>query len=254
MSIEKLQDELLTINSSIQRELEAEKRGSTRFSRLPGLYAEKSRIERQLAILQEPQDDALAIAKKIVDGNIGHDVIAIARAVREAVREAGQRAQGAVPHLLRYTNDGELAECPCCGSLDVGGAHDTVNCYGCGLQITKPRPLQNAVDAWNKRAMLAAAPALPAAHHIEQALDMVTPAQSEVQRLREALTQLLSYAERQICAHDNTHRGGAIWEICDDCGAKWADDEGGKPEFKWPNEIEAARAALAPSTGQEVGK
>ena len=93
MSIEKLQDELLTINSSIQRELEAEKRGSTRFSRLPGLYAEKSRIERQLAILQEPQDDALAIAKKIVDGNIGHDVIAIAR----AVREAGQRAQGAVP-------------------------------------------------------------------------------------------------------------------------------------------------------------
>lgn len=78
--------------------------------------------------------------------------------------------------------------------------------------------------------------------------------QSEVQRLRGALTQLLSYAERQICAHDNTHRGGAIWEICDDCGAKWADDEGGKPEFKWPNEIEAARAALAPSTGQEVEK
>ena len=97
-----------------------------------------------------------------------------------------------------------------------------------------------------------AAPAQPAAHHIEQALDMVTPAKSEVQRLREALTQLLSYAERQICAHDNTHRGGAIWEICDDCGAKWADDEGGKPEFKWPNEIEAARAALAASTGQEV--
>lgn len=56
---------------------------------------------------------------------------------------------------LRYTSDGELAECPCCGSLDVGGAHDTVNCYGCGLQITKPRPLQNAVDAWNKRAPIA---------------------------------------------------------------------------------------------------
>ena len=56
---------------------------------------------------------------------------------------------------LRYTNDGELAECPCCGSLDVGGAHDTVNCYGCGLQITKPRPLKNAADAWNKRAAMA---------------------------------------------------------------------------------------------------
>ena len=52
---------------------------------------------------------------------------------------------------LRFTRDGALAECPCCGSLDVGGAHDTVNCYGCGLTITKERPLQNACDAWNKR-------------------------------------------------------------------------------------------------------
>ena len=68
---------------------------------------------------------------------------------------AWQRAQGTVPHPLRYTNDGELAECPCCGSVDVGGAHDTVNCYGCGLQITKPRPLKNAVDAWNRRTQFA---------------------------------------------------------------------------------------------------
>lgn len=53
---------------------------------------------------------------------------------------------------LRYTSDGALAECPCCGSLDVGGAHDTVNCYGCGLNIKAPRPLQNAINAWNRRA------------------------------------------------------------------------------------------------------
>src|SRR5690606_31538762 len=52
---------------------------------------------------------------------------------------------------LRYTADGKLAECPCCGSLDVGGAHDTVNCYVCGLTVTKPAPLQNAHDAWNTR-------------------------------------------------------------------------------------------------------
>lgn len=64
-------------------------------------------------------------------------------------------AQPTARAALRYTNDGELAECPCCGSLDVGGAHDTVKCYGCGLQITKPRPLKNAADAWNKRAALA---------------------------------------------------------------------------------------------------
>lgn len=55
---------------------------------------------------------------------------------------------------LRYTSDGALAECPCCGSLDVGGAHDTVSCYGCGLNIKAPRPLQNAIDAWNRRAAL----------------------------------------------------------------------------------------------------
>jgi len=51
----------------------------------------------------------------------------------------------------RRGDDGNLAECPLCKSLDIGGAHDTVNCYGCGLQITKPRPLQNAIDAWNMR-------------------------------------------------------------------------------------------------------
>lgn len=67
----------------------------------------------------------------------------------------------------------------------------------------------------------------------------------EVQKLREVLTRLLSYAERQICTHEETHRGGAIWEICDICGDMWADDKGGKPEFKWPAEIEAARAILA---------
>ena len=78
--------------------------------------------------------------------------------------------------------------------------------------------------------------------------------QGEVQRLREALKHLLSYAERQICEHEETHRGGAIWEICDMCGAKWADDEGGKPDFEWPAEIEAARGLLAASTGQEVEK
>ena len=63
--------------------------------------------------------------------------------------------------------------------------------------------------------------------------------------LVEALTDLLHWAEHQVCEHDSTHRGGAIWEICDNCGAKWADDQGGKPELKWPAAIERARAALA---------
>ena len=68
--------------------------------------------------------------------------------------------------------------------------------------------------------------------------------ESRVGKIEEALKNLLSFASRYICSHDETHRGGAIWEICDQCGAKWADDEGGKPEFKWPKEIINAQDLL----------
>ncbi|HHX0886507.1 TPA: hypothetical protein ACU6E5_004292 [Pseudomonas aeruginosa] len=61
----------------------------------------------------------------------------------------------------------------------------------------------------------------------------------------ELLRGLVSEIERQTCEHEETHRGGAIWEICDSCGAKWADDEGGKPEFEWPESVEKAREFLA---------
>lgn len=63
--------------------------------------------------------------------------------------------------------------------------------------------------------------------------------------LVDALTQLLRWAEKQFCTHEETHRGGAIWEICDSCGAKWADDEGGRPAFEWPKAISNASAALS---------
>ncbi|WP_176476874.1 hypothetical protein [Pseudomonas aeruginosa] len=59
------------------------------------------------------------------------------------------------------------------------------------------------------------------------------------------LHDLVSEVERKTCCHEETHRGGAIWEICDSCGAKWADDEGGKPEFAWPESVDKARAFLA---------
>lgn len=66
-----------------------------------------------------------------------------------------------------------------------------------------------------------------------------------VQRLVRALRDLLAFAERNTCLHEETHRGGAIWEICDSCGMKWADDDGGKPAnaHSWPKEIEYAQAA-----------
>jgi hypothetical protein len=44
---------------------------------------------------------------------------------------------------------------------------------------------------------------------------------------REALSNLLEHIDRETCIHEETHRGGVIWTICDSCGRKWADDRGG---------------------------
>jgi hypothetical protein len=63
-------------------------------------------------------------------------------------------------------------------------------------------------------------------------------------QLRDALKNLLNYAERNECHHENTHRGGVIWTICDECGMKWADDKGGFKPYCEPVEITAARQAL----------
>lgn len=62
--------------------------------------------------------------------------------------------------------------------------------------------------------------------------------------IRAALDALLDRDKRNTCQHENTHRGGAIWEICDDCGAKWADDRGGKPNWEDPPEWDAAEESL----------
>ncbi len=70
------------------------------------------------------------------------------------------------------------------------------------------------------------------------------PAPSIPEAVMEVIAGLIYEVERNICPHEETHRGGQ-WEICDMCGAKWADDRGGKPEFKWPEVVERARAMLA---------
>jgi len=59
-----------------------------------------------------------------------------------------------------------------------------------------------------------------------------------------ALEKLLTRDQSNTCTHENTHRGGAIWEICGDCGAKWSDDRNPKPKWKAPAEWEAAEAAI----------
>lgn len=66
----------------------------------------------------------------------------------------------------------------------------------------------------------------------------------KIVQLYSVLNRLVSFADNQICRHEETHRGGLIWEICDFCGTKWADDEGGKPEFVEPKEISDAYCAL----------
>jgi hypothetical protein len=64
-----------------------------------------------------------------------------------------------------------------------------------------------------------------------------------------ALKAVLDRDELNTCQHEDTYRGGAIWEICNQCGSKWADDEGGKPEWKDPAEWDAAYKAIAKAEG-----
>ena len=72
----------------------------------------------------------------------------------------------------------------------------------------------------------------------------------------EVLKALLDYIDIQTCTHESTKRGGAIWTICEDCGRKWADDEGGfKPHVDAPA-VAAAReylAALSPEAPAREG-
>ena len=69
------------------------------------------------------------------------------------------------------------------------------------------------------------------------------PAPTIPEAVMEVIASLVYEVERNICPHEETQRGGQ-WEICDMCGAKWADNRGGKPEFKWPEVVEKARAML----------
>ena len=75
-------------------------------------------------------------------------------------------------------------------------------------------------------------------------------------KTREALAAALSKAIEEIdhntCTHESTHRGGAIWTICDDCGRKWADDEGGFQPYEEPAWLTEAREhAMDASTSDE---
>jgi len=72
---------------------------------------------------------------------------------------------------------------------------------------------------------------------------------ADAPELLDALSKAIDLVERKTCTHEDTYRGGIIWEICRGCGAMWADDEGGKPDFKWPDSVEQARALIAKHRG-----
>lgn len=158
----------------------------------------------------------------------------------------------------------ELKPCPACGAsvcLEGGDewhnrCHFVIRCENpeCGCVRVGDTKRGECIRRWN---------ALPREPHIASCAycnshftseeEVIAhsarcpkhPANIRAKRLEEALETLLRFAECQICYHESTHRGGSIWTICDDCGAKWADDEGGKPKFKEPKEIVNARKALA---------
>jgi hypothetical protein len=71
------------------------------------------------------------------------------------------------------------------------------------------------------------------------------PRDALIAELVGALKAAVDHIERDTCDHSETHRGGFLWEICDSCGRKWADDQGGKPEFHWPSAVINGRAAIA---------
>jgi hypothetical protein len=63
--------------------------------------------------------------------------------------------------------------------------------------------------------------------------------------VKAALIALVNHVERETCQHEDTHRGGVIWTICDGCGKKWADDRGGFVPYSDPPALAEAKRVLA---------
>lgn len=72
---------------------------------------------------------------------------------------------------------------------------------------------------------------------LEMKITLANLQTSELSVLLSTLRDVTNLADNNICRHEETHRGGFLWEICNTCGAKWADDEGGKLPFVEPPAI-----------------
>lgn len=69
-------------------------------------------------------------------------------------------------------------------------------------------------------------------------------------KLRRSLRKMLDHYDRNTCRHEETHRGGVLWTICDGCGEEWADDRGGFKPYEEPEFVSEARALLRRPRGE----
>jgi hypothetical protein len=90
------------------------------------------------------------------------------------------------------------------------------------------------------------------AHEATTAYESHATLEASHQELVDALGGLLENPNLYPCEHTSTHRGGAIWEICDDCGASFADDRGGVPVHK--DHPSVTRAELALDDAKKIAK
>jgi hypothetical protein len=56
-----------------------------------------------------------------------------------------------------------------------------------------------------------------------------TAPEVQLKEALETIEALQAVIQRRVCFHESTHRGGVLWEICDDCGVQWSDDRNPKP-------------------------
>lgn len=61
---------------------------------------------------------------------------------------------------------------------------------------------------------------------------------------RDIIQGLLDLYWKEQCMHEETYRGGTIWTICQACGRKWADDEGGFKPHEAPEVVQKAEEWL----------
>ena len=108
-TLEQLEAELRSVESCIESQREAEKRGTSRFSRIPGLIGEQDRLTREIALMKEPQDLALALAHKLARLRL-QDVVSVAQCLRAEL--AGRSATQPGPSRL-----------PVPGCVDSEGGH-----------------------------------------------------------------------------------------------------------------------------------